>query len=360
MADLSSQVIAAYSEGRRDFSYCQMQAIRMSQYVLTEIDLWGCNLADAHLADVDFRGSNLRGADLQRANLRRANLQRADLRGACLKGAQIEDANFQDAISNHQTEFPENFEPLRAGIYHLEAKSTLIDANLSRRDLGGIDLSHSDLAGAQLAESNLLGAWLVGVQLTEADLSNANLNSSNLSNANLQRAKFKGTNLIRANLTKATLFGVDLSHTNLKDSCLYGAVCDPATQWPEDFDWEWAGVYCLGPNQSLWAADLSNLVLIGVDLSGANHGVARRVRRATRRRSGSPARSTGASHPRCVSSGESGRRHRTTPLRWRARCRRRGRHVRGSSVRGPPRVRRGGAGAGGRGSRLLPGGSHRR
>ncbi|MBE9068762.1 pentapeptide repeat-containing protein, partial [Leptolyngbya cf. ectocarpi LEGE 11479] len=129
MADLSSQVIAAYAKGRRDFSYCQMPAIRMSQYVLTEIDLWGCNLADAHLADVDFSGSNLRGADLQRANLRRSNFQGADLRGTCLRDTQIEDANFQDAIANHQTQFPKNFDPLQAGIHRLGPKATLIDCN---------------------------------------------------------------------------------------------------------------------------------------------------------------------------------------------------------------------------------------
>ena len=139
MVDLSSQVIAAYSQGRRDFSYCEMQAIRLSQYALTGIDLWGCNLADAHLADVDFSGSNLRGADLQRANLRRTNFQGADLRSACLRDAQVEDAIFQDAIANQQTEFPENFDPLQAGIHYLGPNATLIDSNLSQRDLGGID-----------------------------------------------------------------------------------------------------------------------------------------------------------------------------------------------------------------------------
>ncbi|MEL6139946.1 MAG: pentapeptide repeat-containing protein, partial [Cyanobacteria bacterium J06628_6] len=67
-----------------------------------------------------------------------------------------------------------------------------------------------------------------------------------------------------------SLFDARLDSCLLHQADLAGAVCNSATLWPPGFDWQAAGVYLIGPNASLWGADLSDLCLMGGNLSHAN------------------------------------------------------------------------------------------
>lgn len=73
-------------------------------------------------------------------------------------------------------------------------------ADLSIKELKGIDLSHANLAGAYARNANLERANLEG-----ADLSRANLREANLRAANLRGARLRLTNLLDADLCDADL-----------------------------------------------------------------------------------------------------------------------------------------------------------
>jgi hypothetical protein len=75
--------------------------------------------------------------------------------------------------------------------------ATLIEENLSGRDLRGTDLN-----GAILYSANLCGTDLRG-----ADLNGANLNRANLSKANLSGADLKAATLLETDFTDADLSG---------------------------------------------------------------------------------------------------------------------------------------------------------
>jgi uncharacterized protein YjbI with pentapeptide repeats len=56
-------------------------------------------------------GANLSGADLEGADLKGANLAGADLTGTNLEGA-----NLEGAKANEDTDWPEGFDPVAAGV----------------------------------------------------------------------------------------------------------------------------------------------------------------------------------------------------------------------------------------------------
>ena len=67
------------------------------------------------------QSANLSRANLREANLERANLEEADLAGANLGGAwlgqaNLEGANLYRAKANEDTTWPEEFDPVAAGV----------------------------------------------------------------------------------------------------------------------------------------------------------------------------------------------------------------------------------------------------
>ena len=84
-------------------------------------DLSGRNLSGRNLSGRNLSGANLSRADLSRADLSRARLTRADLaranlRGANLKGANLRGANLKGAVADTDTQWPEGFNPVAAGV----------------------------------------------------------------------------------------------------------------------------------------------------------------------------------------------------------------------------------------------------
>ena len=72
------------------------------------------------------------------------------------------------------------------------------------------DLSYKNLSGLNLRNANLHEAKLSSANLRDADFREANLSNADLRNANLREA-----NLFRANLKDANLFGVNLKNANI-------------------------------------------------------------------------------------------------------------------------------------------------
>ena len=122
-------------------------------------------------------------------------------------------------------------------------KPSLAGADLTERDLTGINFGETDLGGAdfydaKLVEANLKMSNLAGAEISSADLSGADLYKSDctgvfgvdadLSGAYLAESDFTGSDLrgctlCGANLTKAVLEEVDLSGSDLTDATLEGA-----------------------------------------------------------------------------------------------------------------------------------------
>ena len=168
----TEELLAQYSEGKRNFN---------------AIDLSGDNLFQADLAEINLSGSILRRAYLPYGNLSQANLYKTELQDAELGDIQ------------------------------------LYQANLSEANLSGANLSRANLRHANLRHANLQKANLQGADLYNADFSNADLRYADLSRANLEKAKLTNAQLAGCNLFRSRL--VDLSDAN----------CDRTTIGPEGY-----------------------------------------------------------------------------------------------------------------------------
>ena len=122
------------------------------------------------------------------------------------------------------------------------------------------DLSGVNLCGVKLKKACLRGANLQGADLRRTNLVDADLQQANLQDADLQNADLSGANLRAANFAQSNLENVHLT-------C---AIYDAETIWPEGFDSFEEDAYCIGPEASLWGAELSEIDLQGVDLQGAD------------------------------------------------------------------------------------------
>ena len=88
-------------------------------------------------------------------------------------------------------------------------------ADLSDKDLSGLDFSNRNLIRIIMNKANLSNAKLWNANFSHANLSNANLSYANLSYANLSKANLFKANLSFANLSYASLYKANLSFANL-------------------------------------------------------------------------------------------------------------------------------------------------
>ena len=124
----------------------------------------------------------------------RADLSYKNLSGLDLRNANLREANFRNAnLSN----------------------SNLGDANLNNADLAYADLSNSDLRKANLRKANLHEAKLSSANLRDADFREANLSNADLKNADLRKADLSNADLRKADLRKADLSNADLGEANI-------------------------------------------------------------------------------------------------------------------------------------------------
>ncbi len=201
---------------------------------------------------------------------RRANLCFADLSNRNLSGIDLRKANF--------------------------IATNLTNATLSGADLRGANLGAADLTWAYLRKTkidcktkidekwrmvwSILNTNNVGRNLSGLDLSYSNLNNANLSYTNLQGADLNYTSLRNVDLSEANLRGSDLSQADLTGANLSGTDLRESNLRGVDFhfssinnktnlDEKWRTVWLI-INESYEQRDLSGIDLHDANLSFAN------------------------------------------------------------------------------------------
>lgn len=116
MADLAAARLR-YSDLRN----ANLSFSRLIEARLQHARLCDANLSNADLSRADLRNCRLNGVDLSRALVQDANLAATQLAESDLADCQaLESANLQNAIFDNQTHFPQDFQPQKHGLNHLQ------------------------------------------------------------------------------------------------------------------------------------------------------------------------------------------------------------------------------------------------
>lgn len=198
--------LAAFQNGRRDFSGINM----------TNADLSGANLAGVKLDKANLQGTNFSGADLTEADLTSADLQNANLTHAILRYANLKGCDLQQAILQEVDWYQVNLS--WANLAH----QALNEANLQGVNFRGANLSQGNLSKANLSEAQLEATSLQGAILAGANLQLANLHYTDLTQANLRQADLTDADLKGAVLAQADLRGAEFAQA--KQLQLEGAI----------------------------------------------------------------------------------------------------------------------------------------
>ena len=126
------------------------------------------------------------------------------------------------------------------------------------------DLSYKNLSGLDLKNANLIEADLSNASLSNSNLRNANLRNANLNNANLREANLYGANLRDADLNNADLRDADLNnaclrYANLRKACLRYANLRKADLRESKLS-----------EADMYEADLKEANLLGTNLKNTN------------------------------------------------------------------------------------------
>lgn len=150
-------------------------------------------------------------------NLRGADLSNRDLSGVNLQGIDLQGVNFENTdLSGSNLYDADLYEAnLKGAKFN---KATLSSAKLLELDLRGINFNEAKLDGAILQQANLSRA-----NFSRANLMNANLDKADLSEATLCDAKLWGANLGEVKLCGANLTGAQLHRADLLEANLTGA-----------------------------------------------------------------------------------------------------------------------------------------
>jgi uncharacterized protein YjbI with pentapeptide repeats len=257
-------LVSSYLEGV-DFSGADLSGANLSHSDLAGADLTGANLTDAVLASAAMANANLTDAVLDGADFSGVDLSLATLDGVSGAG-----------LAACPAAIPPGWLCLDLGASGNTLLAPGMD--LSGLDLTGADLSTTVLSGVQATglagcPAQLPDGWscldlpnvgntlvgpradLSGLDLTGADFPvGTNLDNVDFSDTILTNASFAdGVNLSRADFGDATLTGVDFgAGVDLSNASFDGADLSNAT---------------FGANVDLREADLGGAVLTGVDLT---------------------------------------------------------------------------------------------
>ena len=147
-----------------------------------------------------YLNKDINGWESMRADLSYKNLSGLDLRNANLYRVNLRNANLRSADLR------------KANLRKADLrKAALRNANLRNADLRNADLAYADLREADLIDANLSNTDLREANLSNADLSKADLNNADLGNADLSEANLYRANLRNADLREANLSNADLS-----------------------------------------------------------------------------------------------------------------------------------------------------
>ncbi|MBW4564104.1 MAG: pentapeptide repeat-containing protein [Mojavia pulchra JT2-VF2] len=109
-------LVERYATGKRDFSRAELGNADLQGVNLKGSDLSYADLSEANLSDANLRGTDLSFTDLSQANLNNADLRGALLISANLRLANLAGANLEKADYDHNTHFPQDFDPVKAGL----------------------------------------------------------------------------------------------------------------------------------------------------------------------------------------------------------------------------------------------------
>ncbi len=105
-------MLAAYAAGRTNFRGVELPGVDLAWSVLSDVDFSRANLSGANFSGAELcRVKFCDGADLTFANFSRADLDQVDVSGANLEGANLESTRFSNLTFNHQTKWPQGFQP---------------------------------------------------------------------------------------------------------------------------------------------------------------------------------------------------------------------------------------------------------
>jgi uncharacterized protein YjbI with pentapeptide repeats len=216
-------------------------------YIATQRNCEGCNLAGLDFSRRNLEGAKLTGANLNKANLEGAVLRQADLRNALLQGSRLAYANLDRAnlcgaqlnadASSGATDtaaadltgaFLRNANLARANLtgatfstasfYSSDARScdpgscesyrepacaSAVQATADGASFSSAYLAGVDFAGIRARGANFSGAVLVGASFHSAQLEPLSLNATVFSNAFLQGADFTAAQIAGARFTNA-------------------------------------------------------------------------------------------------------------------------------------------------------------
>ena len=155
--------------------------------------------------------------------------------------------------------------------YYTKGDSRGARADLSFRNVSGLDLSKQILTNIILRGANLAGTNLSQCDLSGADFFGADLEGADMHDATLTGADFRGANLSRTILSGSRLQGADFSAggaTGTENARLTEAKLDHALLCQANMNGcDMSGAELIDADLS--GADLSRAVMVGAELSGA-------------------------------------------------------------------------------------------
>ena len=225
-ATLDGSRFEGVSAFKADFSDCSLRGAKLS----------GANLKEANLVGAILDGADVKGANLEGANLTGAVMAGVDTSTARVSGAHMTGAlrgSTREAVAKAEELYNRCIDNQRwCQTGGKEGQAARLDGE-DLRPLGG------KLKGLRLTAMSAKGACMVGLDLSGVQLQGANLQNADLRMANLRGADLRGAKLTGANLTKADLrqaffaplpLGPDRSTpTNMASARLryvMGQVCD--------------------------------------------------------------------------------------------------------------------------------------
>jgi uncharacterized protein YjbI with pentapeptide repeats len=231
------------------------------------------NFTDTNLTDAVLQGVNFTNADLHGANLRGATIAGVDFGGANLSrviwidGTVCKDGSVGECVSGGQDD---PVDPTRCV---LKPFAKCAKANLTGRDLKGVDLTGADLLEATLdnvdaTEANFTNADAVRASMLSTKLNRANLTEANLTSALLGEASLRRITGLNLDASRSDVAKADFTYAVLTNASFAGANADDA---------KFASAALVGADLSaakltkvdLTNADLTNAVLRRANLRGA-------------------------------------------------------------------------------------------
>ena len=283
-SNLSEANLQGAELGQASIEDSNLAGANFSRSNLTGAKLMASTLSSTDLGQASLEGANLERADLSNANVEQTNLKNANLKSANLTGVNLEQALLEDALYNTETQFPDRFNPLQAGMQLADArwekaesaieqykdgkrdfsridlsKLRMCQADFSEANLTAADLSQADFSAANLSKTTLRGAILNDSKLKQANLTQADMRGAYLENCQLIKAILVGVNLGRADLSAANLSSAQMLQANVEQASLVGAVLTEA-------DLSKANLV----QANLEKANLEKANLSGSNLSGTN------------------------------------------------------------------------------------------